>query len=337
MDQILFITPSYYPNIGGVEKHVYELSKVLARRGYGVTILTEDRFQKLPNHFDYRIRGVKVIRIPVGEENWFKKFRIWQWMWKNKDFIFSHDIIHCHDVFYWYLPLALINPLKDVYTTFHGYESYPVKFKAAIYRKIFEYMSSKTICVGDFMRKWYYARPTVVSYGGVDLPKKMISTKKDTAIFIGRLDEQTGIQVYAEAVELIRKKHPKFTLTVYGDGPLRSTIKGDGVEVKGFIANADQLIQRYEYAFISRNLGILEALAARRQVIAVYDNPLKKDYLEMTPYKNWIEICASAQEVARVVLDNNDNKSSIKQAFSFVQKLSWEHLAEIYLLLWKKN
>ena len=38
---ILFLTRSFYPNIGGVEKHVLELSKELIKRGYRITVITE--------------------------------------------------------------------------------------------------------------------------------------------------------------------------------------------------------------------------------------------------------------------------------------------------------
>lgn len=337
MKKIVFLTRSYYPNIGGVEKHIYHLSKVLAEKGSKVTIVTEDSLHNLPTDFEYELRGVKVIRIPVGQDDWFKKLRIWKWIWKNKDLFLKSDITHCHDVYFWYLPLALIYPLKSVYTTFHGYESYPIKLKAILYRKVFEYMSNRTICVGDFMRKWYHAHPTIVIYGGVELPSKNSKPKKNTAIFIGRLDEHTGISVYAEAVTLIRKKIPSFTLTVYGDGPLKDKIKREGIIVKGFDPDADKEIQKYEYAFISRYLGILEAMAAKRLVFAHYDNPVKEDYLKMTPYKDWIIPFESAPQLSTKILSSTDYSKRIDFAYSWVKDQSWEKVTTVYLDLWKNK
>jgi len=334
---IIFLTRSYYPNIGGVEKHIYKISRVLAKKGYKITIITENTIVGPVNQFDYKINGVKVIRIPVGRNNWFKKFRIWKWMWNNKELLFSSDIIHCHDVFYWYLPLSIINPMKDVFTTFHGYEGYPVKRKVIIYRKIFEYMSTRTICVGDFMRKWYHANPTKVIYGGVDLPKKKNISKKNSAIFIGRLDKHTGIDAYVEATELIRKKIPDFTLTVYGDGPFKKLIEGkDGIILKGFISNLDSQIQNYEYAFVSRYLSILEVFGSRRYVYAHYDNPIKRDYLEMTPYKDWISVFNSPEELSQEILSGSRNKKLIGKAYIWVRNQTWERVANDYLYLWNK-
>lgn len=339
----IFLSRSYYPNIGGVEKHIYELSKILVSRGYKITIITEDAVSKsalLPEK-DYQLRGVDVIRIPVGHQDWFKKIRIWRWIWENKELFIKADLTHCHDVFYWYLPIALLYPLKPVYTTFHGYEGYPIKFKAVIYRKVFEYMSNGSICVGEFMKKWYHANPTKVIYGAVNISKRpTVHPKKNSAIFIGRLDEHTGIDAYVQAVSLIRKKIPDFTLTVFGDGPLRDKIKKDGIIIKGENPYADKEISKYEYAFVSRYLAILEAIAAKRLVIAHYDNPIKKDYLVISPFIEFIALTSSPEKIVHEVLANLAKKEKMSnktmQAFNWIKDYTWENLGAEYTLLWKK-
>lgn len=334
--EIIFLSRSYFPNIGGVEKHIYELSKILLKKGYNVSLITEESGNSnIPKELE--LKGLKVYRIPTGGDDWFKKFRIWKWMWANRALFIKAEIIHCHDVFFWYLPLALIYPLKPVYTTFHGYESYPIKFKAIIYRKIFEYMSNGSICVGDFMKKWYHARPDAVIFGGVNLPKKFIKPKKNTAIFIGRLDEHTGITTYVNAVKLIRKKINNFTLTVYGDGPLKEAIKGPGIILKGYHPYADKEIQKFEFAFVSRYLAILEALAAKRQVFAIYDNPVKNDYLMMTPYNNIIIVTDSVYCLANTLIGLKKEKKLVDQGFDLVKNLTWLKIAEEYEVLWSSR
>ena len=39
---VLFVTPYFYPRIGGVETHVYQIAKVLISRGWHVSILTQE-------------------------------------------------------------------------------------------------------------------------------------------------------------------------------------------------------------------------------------------------------------------------------------------------------
>jgi len=66
------------------------------------------------------------------------------------------DIVHCHDVFFWYLPFRFLYPKKKVFTTFHGWEGiFPPKWQAKVIRNISEKLSFGNICVGDFIRKWY--------------------------------------------------------------------------------------------------------------------------------------------------------------------------------------
>src|ERR1700760_3347309 len=97
---IVFFTRLFYPHIGGVEKHVMEISKILIKNGHDVTVITEKYAQELKTK--EKIEGIHVYRISVGGEDWYKKFRIWQELFRIRTIIKNADIIHCHDVFFWY-------------------------------------------------------------------------------------------------------------------------------------------------------------------------------------------------------------------------------------------
>src|SRR3989304_6221914 len=90
------------------------------------------------DNLEGEIFGIKIYRINVGKDYWFKKFRIWKEFFKNINLFFSADIVHCHDVFFWYLPFRFIFPFKKIYTTFHGYEGYPLTSKDILVHKISE-------------------------------------------------------------------------------------------------------------------------------------------------------------------------------------------------------
>ena len=150
---IIFFSRLFYPHIGGVEKHVLEVGKRLVEKGHKVIVITEEYQSKRKSaKVTGEMNGIKIYRIPVGLENWSKKFRIWWQLLKLKEIIRHADIVHCHDVFFWYLPSRFLYLNKPVYTTFHGYEDYPVSKKAIIVRKISEYLSMGNICVGDFIQ-----------------------------------------------------------------------------------------------------------------------------------------------------------------------------------------
>src|SRR3989344_7016059 len=162
---ILFFSRLFCPHIGGVEKHVYQISKELIKKGHKVIIVTEQlpitHMQLAKKHEIFE--GIEIYRIEMpnwvlknnGIGRWFKKFFIWWWLLKNISIIVNADIVHAHDVFYWYLPFRFLFPFKKIYTTFHGYETkFPPTIKARIVRKISERLSNGNICVGAFIKKW---------------------------------------------------------------------------------------------------------------------------------------------------------------------------------------
>jgi glycosyltransferase involved in cell wall biosynthesis len=195
------------------------------------------------------------------------------------------------------------------------------------------------ICVGDFISKWYGTKPTFVSYGAVDLPKiEKIPSHADGAVFIGRLDEQTGILTYAQAVEIIRKKIPGFEFLVVGDGKLRNQISQKN-KILNAVGNASKYFMDYKFAFVSRYLSILEAMAAKRLVFAVYDNSIKKDYLKMSAFAGNIIITNSPTKLADefiYFLNHSDQaRRKIEAGFKFAENNTWNNLVKIYLKLWK--
>lgn len=350
--RILFFSRLFYPHIGGVEKHVFEISKGLIKKGYKVTVITE-RYDKNLTEKE-KIEEILIYRIPVGENERFKKFQIWWWFIRHIGLLKKADIIHCHDVFFWYLPFRIVFLRKPVYATFHGYESYPISKKAIFVHKISEMLSGGNICIGDFIKKWYGTKPTHVSYGGLDSKKfkdqpfryaqnkslKFKANNRLSALFVGRLDEQTSILDYCKVVEKIRKIYPRFKFIVAGDGKFRKEVEKTA-EVLGFVNNPEFLYPSFRFVFVSRYLSILEAMAAKRLVFSIYDNPVKKDYLLMNPFTNYVITGGSSDEISKKVLFYLKNKEEEKKllgaAFDWVKNQSWDNVVNIYVSLWSGN
>src|SRR4030042_6662574 len=223
---ILMLTHYYYPHVGGVEKHLKNINENLNRMDYKIKVITEKYNSDLKTR--EIINGIEVFRIPIKKVKIAGLFYIWISLISYLNIIKQSDIIHIHDVFIWYLPFRFLYPNKKVFITFHGYESYPVKISAIIIRKISEILSNGNICIGEFIQKWYKTKATIINYGAVDLKKFKPDYKTSydyDAIFFGRLDEQTGILKYLEAVRLIKRKISDFKLLVIGDGKYKSEVK----------------------------------------------------------------------------------------------------------------
>jgi len=355
---IVFLARRFYPEIGGVEKHVLEIGKRLVKKGHKVIVIAElEKNTNTPNYHSGsksatlvgKVEGIQIYRIEVGADDWFKKFRIWKQLWKLKKIIISADIIHCHDVFFWYLPFRFLYPTKKVFTTFHGYEGNNIpNTKAKLMHKLAEKFSQGNICVGDFLKKWYGTKPTFVTYGAVNLSSnrhknlKFKNPKENSVIFLGRLEEETGILEYLKALNILQKRHIILSLDVYGDGVLKaeslnySKSHNLRVNFKGFVSNASDYIKNYEYVFCSRYLGMLETMALQKPIFAQYNNEIKKDYLQMAPFAKYISITGDGALIGNAVENYMEKKNlEVARAYLWVKNETWEKMVNLYLRLWK--
>ena len=327
----------FYPHIGGVEKHVEEVSRELIKKGHRIIVLTLKHNSKLPEIETNR--GVKIIRLPYSESKWI----IWKNLWQKRSLIKSVDIIHCHDIFFWYLPFKFLFPRKPAYTTFHGWEGeFPIPKKNIFIRQLSEKLSLGNICVGDYIKKHYHTKPDYITYGGVDYTFKSydrIYKKNSYVIFIGRLEKDMGMEEYLKALKTIKQKHG-LKITFVGDGPYRSQAEKIG-PVTGMVKTIKPYLKKPAYIFASSYLTILEVMIAKRPVFALYQNPLKKDYLQQFPGARYMRISGSADELIKQFDNALKNPKKIDRmiikAHNFAKTQTWDRIADMYLKLWKKG
>lgn len=351
---ILFLTRSYHPNVGGVEKHIEKVSEVLVKKGYEVTIISEmpdsNYYQSSQAIANLAEKGnPKIYYIKVGRNDWFKKFRIWKELFFRIRLIRKAEIVHAHDVYFWYLPFRFLFPLKKNFVTFHGYEGNKTpNSRRKFMHKISEILSNGNICIGKFLEKWYGTKADLVSYGAVDkelLTEKSRSViKVNKGVYIGRLEYEAGILEYLKAIKILKDKGIQLSVDVFGNGSLEKAAKEYvntkdlSVNFKGFIKNVDEHLSNYRFAFVSRYLGIIEALAFGLPVIAHYNNSIKRDYLELTPFARYIKIAGSKEEIASGLEDilRGGNKKNIS-VYKWIKRNTWEDMALLYIKLWNKK
>ena len=128
-----------------------------------------------------------------------------------------------------------------------------------------------------------------------------------TAIFIGRDHPDNGLVEYRKLAKL-------------------HNIKLD--EYVG-VPNADKYLPKYDYAFVSRYLAILEALATGVPIIAHYNNQIKFDYLNMAPFAKYISILNDPDTA-------NLTNHQVKAGNLWARTQTWDKLADLYEKLWQK-
>lgn len=360
---IVFISSSFYPSIGGVETHVLELSKELVKLGHKVTVITEDK----PGYWHSRHKGdsearklksidkssffvhkklyqIDIYYFKFGEPSFLKKFRIWYSFLKHTQLFKSADIIHCHDVFVWYLPLRFFLFQKKIFTTFHGYETvFPPKEKAIWIRRLSEKLSYGNICIGDFIKKWYGTKPDYVVYGGVKKTSNIKSQilnvtqkRKLRILLVGRLEKDIGIQIYKGALRKLKDLGIRFEFTACGGGSLSSELESYG-KVHGFVPKIKEYMKKTDFVFASSYLTMLDAFQAKKPVFSVYTNPLKHDYLCASPFKKYIYVSHDSDKLASQILKYTPQAAKLSKAASWANSQTWKKVAQVYLDLWAKK
>lgn len=334
---ILFLTRLYYPHIGGVERHVEEVGKRLVKKGYKVTIVTELLGE---TKREETIDGIKIIRFTYPKIKFLGLIFIWLQLLRRFQLIKTSDIVHIHDVFVWYLPFRFLFPKKVVYTTFHGWEGkYPIPQKFKFLRKVAERLSLGNICAGDYLKKWYGTNSDFVTYGGVNKVQNSKFKIKNynsrfKILFVGRLAEDPGLPMYLDAFKFL---HGRFEIMFLGDGKLRDKAQEFG-KVHGFVEDIIPYLIKAKFVFTSGYLSILEAMAAKKLVFAVYDNPVKRDYLKMAPFAKWIVAENSpkilAEKIKYYLKHPEEEKKLVGEGYNWVQQQTWDKVVSLYLKLW---
>lgn len=129
------------------------------------------------------------------------------------------------------------------------------------------------------------------------------------AIFIGRTTPDTGIDEYRRLAKRLNLELDEYTHT----------------------PNAARFLPKYDVAFVSRYLTILESLAAGIPVLAHYNNAIKKDYLLMAPFAKFINIFSDADKVNLAF-----TIKQVKNGQRWARNQTWQKLTDIYEQLWQK-
>ncbi|KUK83800.1 MAG: glycosyl transferase, group 1 family protein, partial [Microgenomates bacterium 39_6] len=306
--KILFLTRLFFPNIGGVQNHVLEISKRALLNGHSVSIITEKYSKNLKNNCLFQ--KINIYRIPVNEKKErLKKIIIWSWLIRHKDIIKDSDIIHVHDVGYWIFPLKLIFPKKNFYITFHGYEPNKYKkLKSRYEKKITEKITQGSIAVGLYLKKLYGINPKKIVYGASSANEILNKNKKYSfdACFVGRLEYDTGILEYIKAIKFLQNKFKiRLNVVICGKGSLfediNKYVKKNNLSVKlvGWQKNPLNYMVESKIVFSSQYLSILDALQLKKMVFSVYKNKIKKNYLMCLPISKNILISNNYIDVAK--------------------------------------
>lgn len=360
--RVLQVVQRFYPELGGLETHVAEVtSRLAAMPEIEITIATTDRSGTLPR--EELINGVRVIRR-----------RSWP---KNRDYYFCPGLIPVIRRGHWdlvhlqggqtFVPLigmlASLSARIPYVLTFHtgGHSTAGRSLMGRIRTKALTPLLSharRLVAVSRFEKKSFVAatgidpgRFTVINNGGA-LPAVPAGTvpMPGTIVSSGRLEKYKGHHRVIQALPLIRQRIPGARLIILGAGPyeaeLRALAERLGVAAAVTIEHlppserarmaqilAGSAVMAALSSFEAHPVGIMEAIALGLPVLGC-DVAGIGDLVEDGLVRG-IDVGAGPDQVAAALVEmlQDNNSASARQAPDF--KLpTWESctaaLADVY-------
>jgi glycosyltransferase involved in cell wall biosynthesis len=329
--RVVMVSARYFPFAGGVENHIYQVSRRLVQRGVDVTVLTTDPQNQWPAHEE--MEGIHIRRV-----------RAWP---ANRDYYFAPalpdilthgqwQIVHIQSYHTLVAPMAMWAAWRahiPYIVTFHG-GGHSSQLRNAIRGLQWQILrpllarAARLVAIARFEIGLYGKalrlppEHFVYSPNGGDIAANPylagIAPDPSLIISIGRLERYKGHHRVIEAMQYILKQRPDVRLRVMGFGPYEESLRGlarklglaDHVEIRGVppmerdtlaetLAHAALVTLMSEYE--THPIAILEAIALRRSVLVADTSGLGE--LAAQGWARAIPLHSSAEQIAAAILD----------------------------------
>jgi glycosyltransferase involved in cell wall biosynthesis len=331
--KVLMVTPRYFPFMGGIETHVYEVGRRLVSSGIDVTLLTtipQSLITSLPKEDE--IEGMRIMRVRAWpqERDYYIAPEIYSIIQQGQ-----WDLIHCQGCHTFVPPLAMYaaQTAKIPYLmTFHtgGHTSrLRTSIRGTQWRLQRPLMAkaAKLIGVSHFEANYFQQvlhlpaqRFSVIPNGAAlpSLPPGAVKASTHPLIIsVGRLVRYKGHQRLITALPKIREQRPDARLLILGAGPYETTLRelvhtvgvAEYVEIRAVPASdrqgmAELLSQATVVALLSEYeahpIAVMEALALQRPVLVTNTSGLRE--IAEQGLARAIPLESTPEEVARAVL-----------------------------------
>ncbi len=237
--EVVFVGPKTFPpTIGGIETHVYELSKRVAAKGFSVTVIVPES-TNLPREENFD--GVRVVRVACLKGRYSLKLTampgIMRELRRRKG-----AVVHAHDATGGYASALCAQRGRLAYTM-HGIgfheKDWPTPFRQGIkmMQRTALRRASKIFCTDQRTLEAIRAsgRDAELLASGVDVADydkgrsdrpEDYDPGKFIVLFVGRLTRVKGVEVLLETIRRMDpNKRQEAQFVLIGDGPLDGKVK----------------------------------------------------------------------------------------------------------------
>jgi len=249
--KILYVSPAYYPRIGGVEYVVKSVAERLAKSGHEVIVLAGEPGIGKP--LEEEVGGVRVFRWPTWAPGGAYHFPRHRGMLEStlRELLRGVDVVHLHGI-HAVLPVWAGMRLRKlgftgrIVVTPHFHGSGHTFFRRILWtpwrlylRRLFDSVDAVHAVSGyeaELLRESFGIEAVVVGHGVDEDVFKYDWSPGDYAMYSGRLEKYKNIERVARVVRVLNDMGLKLRLEVYGEGPYRRRLeeglKGIGVEYR---------------------------------------------------------------------------------------------------------
>ncbi|CAH0557708.1 unnamed protein product [Brassicogethes aeneus] len=236
--KICMVSDFFFPNMGGVEEHIYNLSQCLLLKGHKVIIMTHSYGDRIGVR--YMTNGLKVYYLPIKI---FYNQCVLPTMISNIPlirYIFIREqieVIHGHSAFSALAHEAmLIGNLMGLKTVFTDHSLFGFADASAVITNIFLRISlagcNHCICVSHTGKENTVLRASVPNKQVSVIPNAVDTfsftpdpscrdKSKITVVVVSRLVYRKGVDLTAQIIGELCKKYPDLQFLIAGDGPKR--------------------------------------------------------------------------------------------------------------------
>jgi len=348
--KICLVNALFHPFSGGVEKHMLELSRELARQGVDVTIVTA-RIDGTPAYEE--MDGIKVPGLyppPLIVSPLFSFYL------KKLDEENNFDIIHLQNRFFVDFDMAALYARlrgKPFMMTIHNARPLGISLPITVFGSAYDWLigrwpfalADRIIAVSEWVKydiaKYHIDEKKIVPvHNGINVnsfrPATVTNVRRQYGIdgpmllFVGRMITQKGVPYLIDAMPLVLRKHPDAKLLLIGRGNalegLKKKVNAMGLE-KSVIFSGYMTEEMLKEAYGTCDMfvlpsvwevlpiAILEAMASEKPVVCTNaggDAELVKDGYNgyVVPMRN----PGALAEKINALLDDPEKMKSMGQA-----------------------
>eukprot|EP00792_Barthelona_sp_PAP020_P004718 TRINITY_DN2305_c0_g1_i1.p1 TRINITY_DN2305_c0_g1~~TRINITY_DN2305_c0_g1_i1.p1 ORF type:complete len:498 (+),score=67.36 TRINITY_DN2305_c0_g1_i1:74-1567(+) len=234
---ILLVSDYFYPNMGGVENHMFAMSQCLIERGHKVVVFTHNYQERFGVR--YMVNGLKVYYVPMTHmKDNCAALHFFSTLHYLRNIIIREqiDIVHCHQGFSLMGNEAMLNSNiigKPVVFTDHSLIGITEFTSFHVNKGFKQYISGAThiICVSHCSKENIVLRAKIPPSCVSVIPNAIDCTSfvpdlslrpangRIVVVAMSRLAFRKGIDLLIKLIPIACKRHSNLDFLIGGDGP----------------------------------------------------------------------------------------------------------------------